>query len=1491
MASDVTLPKGFVLDPPPNTTLPEGFTLDPPPEDDSSALENFGKGVLKGTRKIVDVGAGIVSAPTALLQGLSETVSAGSDKFLGTNITPTVTKTFDTMLEPYRPETAVGNISQLATEEAIKLVPFFKLTSLASRAAKAKAAGTAIKPAKSKIGRGAQSFGQTKAGQKLFSPDGSLKAMGVAVAGTGGAAAAYNLGAEFLFSPDSRPTLSDQFDVLPDFLETEEYSGQKGVENANRVLSNKLKRGAEIAALGGVLDAGFFGAQAIAKSPMVATPLSATVRGTASTLRKASDFAGEKLADTYVSQLYTKGKTNLAPVFDIAGQKLVRYFTPDGGADPILAQAVRDTVDKGDALQRQSLSALDDFHAATNNLLKRTKFWQRGKPEATELRNDLDAYLRFNMTPDEFVNKYGSSAREAADRMAVSRAEHQDYILARLERQRDTLDASDARKQVTLDAIDVIKETNATGEGYLRRIFEAKESPEKFLRDLLKKGGLRSPEYLEAVEEVANNLAFMKENASLTPQQVRQQAQEVVNDSIHIKAILDENSDPDAVLKNTIAGFKQVNEGKLLSPNVSRFSVVEDMFIAKKDLIDKSPKFRKFLGEVTDPVEAYVRTTSDLAKTGAATELYSQILMSPALSKNISSDVISGIENGVSRPSVVRLPTLSERSQRLKAEVTGVRYQDSTENPMRGLYDEIREQFGSTTAKETSANIEALEERLRAAGYQKLGADEDGIVKEGITIFGGRYGDLTGQFVSPETFRALHEPLNLSPFNDAIGIFQQLRAFSQKMAIVPSPTTQVRNIVGNLEMLFMNGNVQRNLNVVDAFEVLTKTLSQMSDDRIKELADVLNNSGLQDSSVIYKSLKEYASAGKDLAWGGKLAKGIQGFEDIVPFMQQAEKLYGGSDALFKALAYMGERNKLGNAFAKSGLNPDNPLVIDILREQGLARGPTGLGISNLGLLDTVSVNIVKDTMPMYDRVPEALRFLDRIPLFGNFTSFASENIRNGFNVLDRGLREVSFEISTAQKPALVADLAKKGLSPEEALKALDIFEKQIRGIGAQRLSNTFATTIVVPKGLTKFSQKVTQSTDQQLEGLEESVPDFSRGGDFIILENDHKGNMEIIDQSYHNPYGYITQAAKAGLEAYDEAGRLGKNEVQQLLAGAKTAIFEKFADPFGSETIIYDRLRTVLPTYTGFGRGGETSTGAKVYTNSDTQGESVVKGITHILEGLAPRYWLEIAEERGGELRPGKLTRSLTGMPGPYGDETDPRADVARLVTGFTPMKVSGVQSLGFNAEEYQKLRNDAKGAAGRILRAPDRSSAEKAEAYSDYVEDIKRSQALMHDAIRTAEKLGTPADDIERVLSGQGLGRAEIGNLMNGLLYITPVSEDFQKDLVQYNSLREITPMEEIPFDLIEKTFSENLNSPLATTRMLTEQEADAGQRYINIDMSLPPGFTLDPPPAKMLPPGFTLDPPPAPPVSAPQGRVDPAILGNDPATQALAKSLGRSQ
>jgi len=57
-------------------------------------------------------------------------------------------------------------------------------------------------------------------------------------------------------------------------------------------------------------------------------------------------------------------------------------------------------------------------------------------------------------------------------------------------------------------------------------------------------------------------------------------------------------------------------------------------------------------------------------------------------------------------------------------------------------------------------------------------------------------------------------------------------------------------------------------------------------------------------------------------------------------------------------------------------------------------------------------------MPIYPRVGKAVRGLDAVPIFGNFVSFASENIRNSVNTVNRGLKEMSFEISPAIRKEL-----------------------------------------------------------------------------------------------------------------------------------------------------------------------------------------------------------------------------------------------------------------------------------------------------------------------------------------------------------------------------------------------------------------------------------------------------------------------------------------
>ena len=227
-------------------------------------------------------------------------------------------------------------------------------------------------------------------------------------------------------------------------------------------------------------------------------------------------------------------------------------------------------------------------------------------------------------------------------------------------------------------------------------------------------------------------------------------------------------------------------------------------------------------------------------------------------------------------------------------------------------------------------------------------------------------------------------------------------------------------------------------------------------------------------------------------------------------------------------------------------------------------------------------------------------------------------------------------------------------------------------------------------------------------------------------------------------------------------------------------------------------------------------------------------------------------------------------------------------------MKVSGVQSLGYNAEEYQQLRNDSRAAMGSILRAPDYTAAEKLQAYKDYVEDQQRFQNLIYNSIKVAEELGTPADDIANALRGAGMGKAEVGSIMDGKLYITPISTDFQRDLARYNDLRKITPMEEIPYTDINEYRKGFGNVLLDAAKLLPESRVGTSQRYQKIDIdalkSVAPQLQAPAPAAPTIDLNQLRGVAPTSSGPAPQRKVDPTLLGTDPATQALAESLNRT-
>ena len=1489
-----------------------------------------------------DVALGaLVYAPGAMAQGLSEIAAAGFDMAFGTNTAQEVTEFFDGVLEYVKPETTAGQVAAVGSEIGTMFIPFIGWASTAHKAAKAAKAGKALtSTAKSAWGKSAEAYGRSKAGKAMVS-DSRL----VRTAATTVPAAAYTAGVEFMFSPDGRATLSETFDVGPDALVTNRYDGEEGRENAKRIIGNRFKKAAEGAGLSFALDASLFGIAAAGRGVGQVPGVSTAAAKTAQTIRKVSDKVATQVAESSV------GKS--APV-RAAGNYAKRYLTPDGGADPLLAKAGRDIADRIDSEERVALGFLEDFHKATDNVLKRGKFWQKTKAGAAQLEKDLVAPVDGSgvKVPDsldylgsgnfdvektkEFEKRYGVKAREAADEMLNSKFRLEDHVMKMLEDQRVAYKGTPTAT-FAKEAIEAIKELNKGTDGYLRRLFAAKENPTKFLKSLDFANPQTKELYEQSIKEVQDNIGGIDEYKRFTPEELNQEARRIVNESIHLPAAAIPGANMDNVLRNAIKGFKRKNSraAGLVAADTPKLSVAEDMLIKRKDILNDTKSLRELMGEVTDPAQRYARTMSDITKTLSAQQFYTQLSRTPELSKTLGRAVTSLLEGG--QPSVILLPREVDLQELSRSAaygqgmgIDGISKKNVTQeqyvNRIKGRLESERKRQSRTAdlfafeadraSKLTPEQFDA-EKLLNGAGelrkavneavdqveldgrYTKLSSEEvvsPTILKdESKNVFGGTYGDLTGSYVTHETAAALKTPLNLSPFSGAAAVMQQLRAFSQKMAIVPSPATQARNMVGGAGMLFMNGNLQRNMDLVETFSLFTRSLDQLDDAGLEHQAKILNASGLLDTSVIYKSLKEYQAFGRQINAGDKVGKVLDGIEDLIPFMSQFEKLYANSDAFFKAVAFRGEYNKLASAFKKGGFETTGSAdkrILDELYANGLITR-SSLLTKDLDDLELFAAELVKDTMPMYNRVPEAMRVLDRIPILGNFTSFASENVRNSYNILDRGMKEMSFEFSPALRQEIVDERAAKGIAPEATEAALSAFERQIRGNGTQRLTNAITGAVIYPKMLASYSRKMTDTTDQENEGVQDSLQEYATGGDLFYLSNDKNGKLTFIDLNYHNPYGYLTAAATSALRTYDKQGRLGKDEASQI-ANTSMDFLSKIADPFASETLIFDRLRSVLPREAVVGRGGVTETGAKVWRDSDSLGTKMQKSMAHIVEGVTPRYFLEIAEEKGGRVRPGKVYRSLTGMPDASGlKDFDPIEEGARLLTGLTPMELNLSNTFNFAAREYGAIRSDAKGAFTGMLDDADRTADDMVDAAAQYIQTAIRLQTEMFGKYQAAIKTGASKESILLEMTrGANLSKEEATAIMRGELFIKGVASDMFNDIRERQERKNVTPMAPIPVFRIQQLVQQNLYRPL---------KSDEGYGAFQDKSTEPRPVPVEGKPWTQFAPAKVTSPSPRPvpveskpwtqfaPAAAPTGKVNPILLGNEPATQALAEQLGR--
>lgn len=1428
----------------------EGFT---------DAIADAFDPVINAASTVGSIGRGVLNAPISIAGGLAETAALIVDFGLGTNTATQVENTFDAVKKVTGSKTKVGQITDdVVSFGASFLVPALwvsKATSVA-RGIKTGKGLMGFAP-KSKIGKNldklAVKFGNSASGKALLTP----KVLGVRP-GAVAATAAGTAPISFAVSPSGRPTLSDSVDWMPDLTETDQQQVQ-GRDETTRRITNKFKNAVEDTAMGGIFDIGLGLGLATAKG--------AGIVGSAALKSKPVKPIVEKTKD--ISQrVYDAGlKDSLVENF------AKRNLTSFKGLNPKDANEIELGLQQGKEVDRASYVAASDFDKAARQVLKDSLKQDKDAGASTlkmsQIRTDLESVLSGKQVLDD-IEYMTPELRRSIERMQLISARTTDDLIKTLEEEIAIAPTNTVRSQKAQEALGEIRKNQEKKITHLRRLFQRHEDPVAFYKQL----DLDSPEYKQTVDDMYNHMGL---NDLFTPgatvDEMRVVAEDEVRSMLGLAATSSGLGNKELikkVQKEIRLADTLVDDGSVIVARIPKFKQATDILESRTKFLDKSKAAQQLLKIIDeDPVGTWRKTVNDTANLVATRDFYRSMPIASL------SDARLMLQQG-GRPMVVRPPgdvfmDSPAALQRVKPGEDGYRP---------GLADNMQ-----PTVREV------IEEEMKdLEGYVKLG-DESA-----ERVFGGQFGELSGMYVAPEFYQSITAPYKLrnTAMDFVLSMFQKARAGSQKVTVVPSITANVRQVLGNGLMLGSNANLGAD-NVSLALRTQLARYADLEDEGLVRVARKLSAAGVADESVIIRTLQEYREAGKEFSLLETPNKLFDKAGDALG-LRYFEKFYSGTDTVAKGAALFGEEGKLLDVFNAAGIPELDPIIHRAFVENKLYSG-AGLEASlgagkrksfeKLTPVELQAAEVVKDTMPTYSRIVEAAKFVDKIPIVGNFTSFAAENTRNAFNTVTRGFREMGFEIS----PALRQELLTKGYTQDQ----ISAFERGIRGNGAQRVAAFAAVNTILPKQLVKMSMRANGLSEEDYQALlESSVPDYLKeaGHDIMILDTYGPGRYQAIDLSYTFPYAYLSDVANAAVATYQQQGKLDKGAIE---AGAKAALngLYRFGEPFTQETMIFERIMDVMPEDFPGGRAGRTKAMGTVYGGIDDGWDVARKSAFHIFGGLTPEYTRLILTEKNGDVKPGRLTKTVFGMEskqGVKGQYHDPYVEAMRLVSGFTPMELDSRTALEFAGKEYAGNRSDFRGAANAVIGNMESSESQIINRWTDYLDALYKEQSRLYFEVQNMKRLGLDDKEIrQQLVRDAKIGSAEAGRIIKGMFAPSVATgqtiASIRKEMGTEGGVRK-TPLTPALISKLNSLVKERANSPLKYVSPDEDlpkfinvfEESSAAPVIQENTMPIMPTAMVNPVPA-----------PAAPPVSTLSAQVDPTLLGGDPATQALAKSLGR--
>lgn len=577
--------------------------------------------------------------------------------------------------------------------------------------------------------------------------------------------------------------------------------------------------------------------------------------------------------------------------------------------------------------------------------------------------------------------------------------------------------------------------------------------------------------------------------------------------------------------------------------------------------------------------------------------------------------------------------------------------------------------------------------------------------------------------------------------------FLKAKGATQFAKTVLSPITQIRNVTSAAAFALAQGNVGRGANLMESLSTVMGNIAKRPDKldyytKLQRLGVVGNQAQLREIDRLVREGFGITRDADEVVAGvrvgnvgnmftrskpGKILKAVGG---------KAREAYQGGDDVWKIYNFEFEKGKLLSKFGSKEV-----------AERAIGKD-----------LDEYAADIVKNTVPNYERVPQFVKGLRKLPL-GNFIAFPAEILRTSANTLKQSLDELASE------------------SP------------QLREIGMRRLTGLTATTVIAPAAVQSLAMTLTGVAQEQIDAVRRSAPPWSRNGRLLPTSVDKDGNITgYVDYSYTNPYDYLQRPIQGIFNAVKDGKDIGK-DTDTVVMNAMGQALSEFVSPFTDESIIAEKL---LDTTV---RGGRTKTGARVYREVDTPGVKIAKSLTHILDSFVPgaspvNLKAQKKETQMPGIEAGRFLRGTINLgTDAAGNERQAGSELLRALTGVTEIEVKPDNIVMYSSYEYNGNIRSARQIFNTSVRTKsDLTEAEAVSTFRDANEALYRVQNEMYQTVLDMERLGMKKSQIRKSLKKYKIGN--VNELMRGTFVPMDVSSEVKKE-VRRNGNR--LPMSEL--------------------------------------------------------------------------------------------------